>query len=186
MTDYAESLAAPFRDARARLAALADGHPSDAFNRKPSDQGWSAGECVVHLNKMAKAYLPVLEEAARLDGPRDAPPFRYGWVGRKFVDAVRPGARPISTMRAMKPPPSADAGRSDVDVDRALARFEADVDRYLAVVADSDGLDLARIKVRSPFLPILRLPLGIFLEAMGQHSVRHVLQAERALAARPG
>ena len=179
MTDYAAHLAAPYRDARARLAALADGLDPAAFNHKPSAEAWSAGECVVHLNTMAARYLPVLEAAAARDAPRGTAPFRYGWLGRRFVDAVRPGARPISTMRAMKPP--AAAGRqSSVDPGQSLARLDADTDRYLAVVEAADGLDLARVKVRSPFLPVLRLPLGVFLEALGLHGVRHAMQAERA------
>ena len=178
MTD----LRAPYLDAQARLAALTDGLSADAFNRKPTEKGWSAGECVVHLNKMAKGYLPVLEVAASRTEPRAEGPFQYGFFARKFVDAVRPGARPIPTAGSMKPPATS-GSRSDVDMARAVERFDADVDRYLAVIDAAEGLDLAAIKVRSPFLPVLRFPLGVFLEAMGLHAVRHVMQAERAVAA---
>ena len=177
MTD----LAAPYLDARARLAALTDGLDGALFNHKPSHGSWSAGECVVHLNKLSKGYLPRLEAAAALDAPRADGPFHYGWVGRQFIDAVRPGARPIPTANAMKPPP-ADGRQSAVDAARALARFEADTDRYVAAVESAAGLDLAQIKLRSPFLPVLRLPLGVWLDALGQHAVRHVMQAERAVA----
>ena len=181
MTDPAPAdLAAPFLEAQRRLHALADATSDDAFNRKPGPKAWSAGECVVHLNKMAKGYLPVFEGAVAGDPPRGQGPFEYGWVSRRFIDAVRPGARPIPTARAMKPPASDDARQSDVDRARALERFDKDVARYVAVVEAADGLDLGRIKVRSPFLPILKLPLGAFLDAMGQHCLRHVGQAERA------
>ncbi len=181
MTESATTLAAPYLDARARLAALADGLDPAAFNHKPTAKSWSAGECVVHLNKMAASYLPVLEAAAARDQPRGTAPFRYGWIGRKFVDTVRPGSRPVPTMGSMKPP-ATDARQSGVAMEAALAQFDADTDRYLAVVEAADGLDLARVKVRSPFVPLLRLPLGVFLEAMGLHNVRHVGQAERAVA----
>ena len=177
MTD----LTAPYLDAQRRLHALADAIDDDAFNRKPTPKSWSAGECVVHLNKMAKGYLPVFEEVVAQPQPQATGPFRYGWVSRKFIDAVRPGSRPIPTGGAMKPSASDDAHQSGVDRERALARFDQDVDRYLAVIEASEGMDLARIKVRSPFLPILKLPLGAFIEAMGVHSIRHVEQAERAV-----
>lgn len=177
MTD----LAAPYADARDRLLALTDGLDAEEFNRKPSETAWSAGECVVHLNKIAKGYLPVFEAAVAEGGPAGSPPFRYGWVARRFIEAVRPGSRPIPTGGAMKPPP-VEGLRSDVDPERAVARFVDDIDRYLAVIRQSDGLDLAAVKVRSPFLPVLRLPLGAMLEAMGLHSLRHVQQAERAVA----
>ena len=60
-----------------------------------------------------------------------------------------------------------------------MASFDAYTERFIAVCEAADGLDLARIKVRSPFLKLLRLPLGAFLDAMGLHAIRHVQQAER-------
>ena len=179
-------LKAPYVESRDRLLALLDGLPDDAFNAKPSAKGWSAGECVVHLNTMAKRYLPELEAAvADPQAPRAEGPFRYGWAGRQFVKAVTPGSRALPTAPAMKPP-SADGLCSDVDRQRAVGRFTDDIDRYLAVIDAADGLDLGAIRLRSPFASFIRFPLGVFLEAMGQHSLRHVLQAERAVAATRG
>ena len=127
---------------------------------------------------MAKGYLPEFEAVAQLDGPRAEGPFRYGFIARKFTDAVRPGSRPIPTGGPMKPPPTS-GQRSDIDKTRALDRFDADVDRYVATIEASDGLDLARISVRSPFLKFLKLPAGAFLDALGHHAVRHAQQAQR-------
>lgn len=181
MSPTAAALAAPYRDAQDRLAALTDGLDPDLFNHKPGPKSWSVGECVVHLNKMSTGYLPRLEEAAARNDPRADGPFSYGWVARRFTDAVRPGSRPIPTAGAMKPP-AASGGRSDIDPARALGRFHADTDRYVGVVRAADGLDLSQIKIRSPFVPVLRLPLGAWLDALGQHALRHVIQAERAVA----
>ncbi|WP_420457313.1 DinB family protein [Rubrivirga sp.] len=177
MTD----LKAPFVEARDRLDALVDGLPDDVFNAKPSAKGWSAAECVVHLNRTAKGYMPYLEEAVARTEPRGQGPFRYGWVGRRFIAAVTPGSRAIPTLPAMKPP-SARGLRSDIDRERALGRFDSDTDALLAIVDAADGLDLARVKVLEPFLPFFKLPLGVFIEVLGQHNLRHVLQAERAVA----
>ncbi|WP_412067618.1 DinB family protein [Rubrivirga sp. IMCC43871] len=179
MTD----LKAPYLDARARLRTLLDGLDDEAFNAKPARDSWSAGECLVHLNKIAKGYLPVMEEAVARGGPTGAPPFRYGFVSRKFIGALQPGTRPLPTGGPMKPP-ATEGLRSNIDRARVVSRFEADIDRYLAVIDAAEGLDLARIKIRSPFMTLLRLPLGAFLEAMGVHSVRHIAQAERAVAER--
>jgi hypothetical protein len=182
MTD----LSAAYAEARDRLFALTDGMSHEAFNAKPSETSWSAGECVVHLNTIAKGYLPALEAAvADPAAPRGTGPFRYGWMGRKFVDMLRPGTRPMPTAGAMKPP-ATEGLLSEIDLDRSLERFRSDIDRYLAVVEAADGLDLAAIKVQSPFMKLMRFPLGVFLEAMGQHCLRHVGQAERAVAATQG
>lgn len=179
---YADDLKAPYLEARERLEALVDGMDPDTFNKKPDPKGWSCGECVVHLNKIAEGYLPALEEAAAADGPRAEGPFRYGWVARRFVAALQPGSRKIPTVGAMKPP-AATGPLSDVDGDRAMATFRADVDRFAAAIDRAEGLDLKAIRVRSPFMPLLKLPLGAFFEALGAHAVRHVAQAERAVEA---
>lgn len=180
------NLKAPYLESQQRLHALLDGLSDDAFNAKPSEKSWSAGECVVHLNKIAKGYLPKMEAAvADPAAPRGEGPFRYGWLSRRFIASVTPGSRSLPTAGAMKPP-AADGLRSAVDRQRAVEHFDADVARYVAVIEAAGGLDLARIKIASPFLSILRLPLGAFLDAMGQHSLRHVLQAERAVAATGG
>ena len=182
MTD----LRAPYVESRDRLLALVDGMPDAVFNRKPSAEGWSAGECVVHLNTMAKQYLPQFEAAvARPDAPRADGPFRYGWLSRRFIAAVAPGSMKLPTAGAMKPPPT-DGLQSDIDHQRAVGRFSTDIDRYLAVIDAAQGLDLATIRLSSPFLRALRLPLGALLEAMGLHSLRHVIQAERAVAVARG
>ena len=182
MSPYPASVAATFDEARGRLRALVAETDPDTFNRKPSPKAWSAGECVDHLNRTAEGLLPRIEEAFGPGAPRGAAPDRpeWGWMARRFIAAVTPGSRPLPTGGPMKPP-AAKGDRSDVDPDRALARFDADTDRWLALCERSDGLDHERIKVRSPFLPVVKLPAAAFVEAMGQHALRHVGQAERAV-----
>ena len=180
MSPYLQSVADTYAESRERLHALLAEADDDAFNRKPSAKGWSAGECVVHLNKTSEPYLPVIEALVGPDAPRGEGPFEWGWMSRRFIEAVRPGSRPLPTGGPMKPPRAAGL-RSEVDRDRALARFDADVDRWLAVCERADGVALDRIKMRSPILPVVKLPAGVFLEAMGLHALRHVGQAERAV-----
>ena len=172
-----------FSDARDRLHALADPLTEEAFNWKPGPKAWSIGECVVHLNKIGYGYAPVLLEAVAA-APRGEGPFRYGWVSRRFVEAVRPGSRRIPTGGPMKPPPTTGT-QSAIEPERALSGLDDVTARFLAVLDVAPGRDLSAVKVRSPFLPVLRLPLGAFLEALSLHAVRHTEQAERVAAA-PG
>lgn len=179
MSPQLQAIADTYAEARQRLHALLDEIDDEAFNQKPSAKGWSVGECVVHLNTISKAYLPALEAALSPDAPRAAGPFLWGWVSRRFIEAVRPGSRPLPTASTMKPPETSGL-RSDIDRARAVSRFDADTDRWLALCERADGVDLERVKMASPFLKILRLPVGAMLEAMGLHALRHVQQAERA------
>ena len=183
MSPQLQSYADAYRQSQADLHRIADGLSHEQFNWKPGPKSWSVGECVVHLNTMAKGYLPPMREALADDPPRADGPFTYGFIARKFTDAVRPGSRPIPTAGAMDPTKKVDA--SGVDKARALAAFDGYTEDFVNVCREADGLDLARIKVRSPFLRLLRLPLGAFLDALGLHAIRHVAQAERVTQA-PG
>ena len=172
-----------YLDARDRLHALADPLDDQAFNWKPSPKGWSIGECIVHLNTIGKAYAPAFARALE-DAPSGEGPFRYGFVSRRFIEAVRPGSRPLPTGGPMKPPPT-EGTRSAIDKARALDGLDRTTDALVAAVESAAGKDLAATKVTSPFLKFMRLPVGAFLEAMSLHALRHTGQAERVAQA-PG
>ena len=172
-----------YLDARARLHALADPLSDRTFNWKPSPKAWSVGECIVHLNTIGGAYAPALRAAVER-APAGEGPFRYGFVSRRFIEAVRPGSRPLPTAGAMKPPP-ADGVRSAIDKASALTSLDRTTDALVAIVDAAAGRDLAAVRVPSPFLNLLRLPVGAFVEALSLHALRHTGQAERVAAA-PG
>ena len=177
MTDSTATIRSRYTEARDRLHALAGPLSDEAFNWKPSPKRWSIGECIVHLNIIGKAYAPAMREAAEASPP-GAGPFRYGFVSRRFIAAVRPGSRPIPTGGPMKPPATT-GSRSEIDKARALAGLDRATDALVAAADAADGKDLTAVKVPSPFLRLMRLPVGAFLEAMGLHALRHTVQAER-------
>jgi hypothetical protein len=49
-------------------------------------------------------------------------------------------------------------------------------------VEASNGIDLAKVKFRSPALHVVRMSLGMWLEMVAGHQERHFRQAEEALA----
>lgn len=56
----------------------------------------------------------------------------------------------------------------------ALPDFLTAQDRLLAAVAGAEGLDLGRIRLRSPFLGLLRLSAGAALGLLLAHTDRHI------------
>lgn len=181
MSDPIATYVAAFEASRDRLQALAGLLSDDPFNWKPDEKAWSVGECIAHLNVMARGYVPSLTALlTREDLPRAEPPFTYGLVSRLFVNSVRPGSRPIPTGPAMKPPPAV-GRRSTIDRQEAMADLERYTDDYVALTEASRGLDLRRVRMRSPFLPVW-ISLGAYLDGLGQHALRHTLQAERVAA----
>jgi len=175
MSPQLQSCADTFRKSEAEILHLAGSLTDDAFNWKPAPETWSIGECIEHLNRVAKAFLPRLEAVARRTEPTGQGPFTYGFIARKMIDAIGPEGPNLSTSRSLNP--SAGASRSIVDRREALHAFFEATDRYVAVCEAAAGLDLAKIKVSYPFFRLLRLPLGAFLHIAGLHALRHARQA---------
>jgi len=181
MSPQLTAYAAAFEEARTRLHAVADPLSDDAFLWKPSEKGWSVGECIVHINILAAGYQPALERAvADPAAPRAAGPFRYGPLSRLFINAQKPAGPKLPTAPAMEPP-AADGRSATVDRARAMAGLDAQTDAYVGICRAAEGLDLRRLRLRSPFLPVW-FSLGAYLDALGQHALRHTAQAERVVA----
>ncbi|MEM0962242.1 MAG: DinB family protein [Bacteroidota bacterium] len=165
---------------QARIHALADGAAGGALVVRPAPGAWSAAECVEHLNRVAEGYLGVIEPAVAADARRAEGPFAYGFVMRKMISGMEGSGPALKTPQALNP--AAKGGAPDLDPAAALVAFDGYVARYIAACRRAEGLDLRRIKVRYPFGPLLRLPLGAALQLSGLHALRHVAQAERAVA----
>lgn len=169
--------AASYRAAYTEAAALATPLSPSQFNWKPAPDVWSVAECLVHLNTANAKYLPTLERAVASGGPQGEPPFRYGGVARWFIASTGPqGRRKLPAPAGIRPTPA-----THYDADRVLADFRAlmtGLDEAISRAAQA-RLDLARVRIASPILPLLRLPAGAFFESIAGHAQRHLTQARR-------
>lgn len=149
---------------------------AEQANWRPAAQRWSIAQCLDHVCIVTAAVLPGLEAAvadARASGATAPGPFRYGWLGRWFLASQTPGSR-----RGARTPGVYSPAATEIDAAAVWARFEAVQARFGAVIEAADGVDLARVSVPSPALALLRLPIGIWLLALPQHTLRHLAQAQ--------
>ena len=151
-------------------------------NWRPGPDRWSVAQCLDHVVVVTGAALPGLEAivAARPGRRAGTAAVRYGLVGRWFLAAQAPSSR----VRSRTPRPYF-PGDSEIDLDAATARFRVVQERLDAVIGAAEGLDLARLRMASPALALLRLPIGIWLQALPVHALRHLEQARR-VRAEPG
>lgn len=174
--DPCETLAARFAWARAWCGAREAG---DAWLRSARDGGWSAAQCLEHLNLTGGAVLPRVEEG--LERARSLA--AKGMRGQPHRDPVgwllTLGSGPRVWWRLRTP--AAFAPAPDLDPDRTLDRFRGLQDRWLEMVEAAAGLPLERVKIRSPFDARLSYNLFSALELAAAHQERHLAQAERAL-----
>ncbi|HYL39567.1 MAG TPA: DinB family protein [Bryobacteraceae bacterium] len=146
------------------------------WNWKPAPARWSIAECLTHLNVVNGLDLPQITDVmkrGRADGWTGTGPFRYGFLSRRFVRmSEAPGK---IKMRAPKVYlPSLVQSKEIV-----VAEFLSIHDRLRQLVVESNGLDLARIKVPSPF-PWVKFPLGARFAVLTAHDRRHLRQAWEA------
>lgn len=158
------------------LAAL----PDAALNRQPRPDAWSAFECLEHLNRYARYYLPALTRALHgAASVASAAEVRYSWLGRKSLDLVRPdNGQQHKTVKHMNPTGS--------QLSRpVLTEFLRHQSELLALLAAARTADLNRRAVPVEFFRLLKLRVGETLEFVVLHEQRHLRQACRAAQLAP-
>jgi hypothetical protein len=177
LANEADAIAAPLSDAQFAWNPSASA-PSALRRGKPARVGWSVAQCIDHLNVTARLYLPQLDEGianAIRQGRYGEGPFQYWWIARLFVRTLEPPPRLRSRTPAAFEPPS---GRTRREI---MAAFRAYQVQYIDRLRQSNGLDLARARVRSPAVRWLVMPLGSGFAAMVAHERRHLWQARRVI-----
>lgn len=168
-----------FAAALARLHRLVGATTAEEWQRRPAAGGWSAAECVAHLNLTSEAFVPLLRdglERAEAVGEPAPRRFRRDLLGWAIWRASRPGGGMRSkTAPAFVPP----AGR---DREAQVADFERLQEEQIACVRRGDGLPLDRVKIASPFDGRVRYSLYSAFTILPAHQHRHLAQAERAAA----
>jgi hypothetical protein len=174
-----------FSEHRTIAAQLCAGLTVTQFNSRPGPERWSIAECLVHLNISARLFGDAILRAvdhARAAGVVGAGPFRYGPFSRWLLRAVEPGNhRRYKAPRKFVPPPTA-----TYEVAPVLDEFRAAGDRWDECLHRADGLHLARVKVPSPAVPLIRFPLGAVFAIQAAHERRHLVQAQQVKAGREG
>ena len=171
---------AMFHENRVVADRIAGALTAEQFNWRPAPDRWSVAQCLEHLNITAQVYAPPMQSAIQAGKSKDlhgSGPFHYGLLSGWMLRAVDPSNR-----RKQKSPPQFVApAATTYSVGGVLGAFHACGARWEQLVREADGLDLARIKVRSPALAFIRLPIGAWFEIQATHERRHLLQAEAVL-----
>lgn len=191
-----------FDAARGEAADVAEELTPHQLWWRPDASSWSVGECLDHLVRTGEAYLVVLDEAIEEGWERGLtgrPPYRRTFTGRWIARLLEPppGLK-IPAPREIRPrrpersgtaggrPEGGDGGDGDDGGAGAsnpaaspLPRFVALRDRLARRLRDAEGLDAGRVRVRSPFVPLLRVDLESALRLVTAHERRHLWQARR-------
>jgi hypothetical protein len=178
-----QDLRREFQGASERLRRLNDRAQGEAWDRRPEGGGWSAAECVAHLNLTSEAFLPKLREAvatARSLGSSGKPRYRRDFLGWLIWRMSRPTTRMKAKTGAAFVP------TSDRPAEQIIAEFDGLQTSLLALLEDADDLPIHRVKIRSPFDERLGYSAYSAFRILATHQHRHLQQAERATGAHTG
>jgi hypothetical protein len=176
LTPECEAFRKEFEALAAAAVALVEPLTDEQFTWQPGPDSWSVALCIDHLNATAREYLPKLDEgiaSAIRRGQYTPGPYHYNWVGRLMVYAVKPTTRRrAKAPQAFVPTP----GRRRPEIMAAFGAYQV---QYIDRLRQSNGLDLARVRIASPVARWLRIPLGSAFAMTIAHEQRHLAQAQR-------
>jgi len=160
-------------------ALVADVDPT-TLKVQPDPDTWSVAQCIDHLNTAGWLLLRSMEkkiQRGRAEGPYGDPPFDYGFVSRWFVRVLKPSSGWTFDAPSVFEPEAPNTLYPNEVVDEFLALQK----EFAAHVDATEGLDLRRLRLSSPAIPLLRISLGAWFEATLAHERRHLEQARRIL-----
>lgn len=150
--------------------------PSQSLNAKPSEQAWSALECIEHLNRYGRFYLPEVRRALAANRHAASPVFKSGWLGNYFATSMLPKEN-LNTMRTFKVMnPSGSTLGPEV-----LEECEAQITRWQQLLAQCEEACLNRTKTAISISKLIKLRLGDTLRVVIYHQDRHMEQAQKAV-----
>jgi hypothetical protein len=155
--------------------------PHSTFALRPSSESWSANECLQHLNSYGRFYLPAIESVlSRSEKRESSTQFSPGWLGNYFTKLMMPGTdgKPSTKINS----PKDHAPKTIIESRLVISEFIDQQEKLLALLNTAKKFDLNAVKVGISIAPIIKLKLGDVFRFMIAHQVRHILQAERALA----
>ena len=151
----------------------------EVLNRRPSPGRWSVGQCLEHLNIVGGHYLPEISARvtkALADGSRPAPTAKHGFMGRRFIEAMRtPASKRTFSSPERYAPTGTRLPRTVTEV------FSRQLDELLRLVLLARQVNANSVRIPNPLFPLLRLRLTDQLEFLVVHIQRHVAQAEAVL-----
>ena len=150
---------------------------SEQLNWKPTETGWSVGQCFEHIIKTNELFYPEFEKLA--SGTRRNTFFQSyspftGMMGRFLIKAVSEDSKKSKAPSKDIVPPS------DISGD-IINRFATHIDGVNEMIRRCGEADRRKTVVSSPFLSVFTYSLDDAYTVLVEHTKRHFRQAKRVM-----
>lgn len=153
------------------LSSLSD----QELQSKPGPEAWNAIECIEHLNRYGRFYLPEIKKRLQNSSAKPAETFKSGLLGDYFAESMlpKPGFKTMNTFKVMNP--------LNADLDHsALHEFSDQLKEILELLEMARYKNLNRIRTSISISKLIKLKLGDTFRVVIYHNERHLQQALRA------
>lgn len=150
---------------------------AEQVNWRPSDEGWSVGQCFEHLIKSNELFFDKLDEIA--DGKHkhsfleNFSPLS-GFFGSFLISSLKKDSRKFKAPSQKIVPPS------EIDA-KIIEIFAAHQSKLSGKIKGTENENWNKTKVTSPFLSIATYKLSDGYKIIVEHEKRHFRQAERVM-----
>lgn len=157
--------------------------PSVKLLQAPGTNQWSAAQCLEHLNSYGRYYLPEIEKAietAKQNKWLASEKFTAGWIGNYFTNLMMP-ERDGKKMKKMSAPKNHTTD-ADLESYQLVSELIYQQEKKLKLLEEARKIDLNKAKVSVSIAKFIKLKLGDVFMFLSAHNLRHIAQAERAMA----
>ena len=148
-----------------------------SLNHKAHKESWSALECLEHLNRYGRFYIPEMSKQIGNAKKSSTAMFKSGWAGNYFAKSMIPS----EDMKLMKTFASMNPTDSKLE-DSVIDEFLAQQHQIIEILDKAREIDLIKTKTSISISKLIKLRLGDTLRIVIYHNERHIEQAKRALA----
>jgi hypothetical protein len=163
---------------RATLEAkrLVAGRLADDLSGGLQTESWSAAECLDHLARTTRSFLPAISKAiAAAPQLMTERPLRTGTVAALLIRNLEPPYRMRYKVLAQLAP-------QEKDFEAAWLAFDESQSRLLESICSATGLAIDKVKVACPVYVHLTYNVYGAFRMLAAHQRRHLWQIRRILA----
>ena len=150
--------------------------PVSKLNEKPQDNAWSALECLEHLNRYSRFYIPEISKQLDKGAVNINGKFKSNWLGNYFAKSMSPKTENLNKMKTFT---SMNPIGSDVNI-KVVDQFIEDQQAMLELLKKAKTKDLSKTKTAISISNWIRLRAGDTFRVVIYHNQRHLIQAMRS------
>ena len=148
----------------------------EKLNFRLSGKSWSSLECLEHLNRYGKFYIPEISKRIKNSDTKATEIFSSGILGNYFAKSMLPKDK-LNKMKTFK---SMNPIHSNLDK-KVLNEFIIQQKQIINLLNEAENVDLNKIKTGISISKFIKLKLGDTFRFVIYHNLRHIEQAKKIL-----